>query len=170
MLDTPPEPAFDDLTWLVAHVCQTPVALVTFIDARRQWFKSEVGLGLRETPLDASFCVHFVEQHGVIVVPDAAADERFRNNPLVNGAPHVRFYAEAPLDSADGHRLGALCVLDYRPRDLTDAQRQALLALARQVPLVFVDTNLFLDFYRARNEVGSTLLNHLPLIQKHNGL
>ena len=126
ILDTPAEQAFDDLVRLVAHVCQTPIAVINFIDKNRQWFKSEVGLGVRQTPLDVSLCAHAILQRGVLVVPDTEKDERFKTNPLVVGEPYLRFYAGALLETADGHALGTLCVLDYRPRNLTDAQRDAL--------------------------------------------
>jgi hypothetical protein len=133
ILDTPGEQDFDDLVRLVAHVCQTPVAVINFIDRDRQWFKSEVGLGVRETPLDASICAHAILEREVLVVPDTQEDERFKNNPLVVGEPYLRFYAGALLKAEDGHALGTLCVLDHRPRDLTDGQQEALRALARQV-------------------------------------
>ncbi|HEV7300711.1 MAG TPA: PAS domain S-box protein, partial [Tepidisphaeraceae bacterium] len=133
ILDTPGEQAFDDLVRLVAHVCQTPVAVINFIDRDRQWFKSELGLGVRETPLDASICAHAILERELLIVPDTQEDERFKNNPLVVGEPYLRFYAGALLKTGDGHALGTLCVLDHRPRDLTDSQQEALRALARQV-------------------------------------
>ena len=133
ILDTPREPAFDDITRLVAHVCQTPIALVSFVDAHRQWFKSELGLGVRETPLGMSMCAHAILERDLLVVPDALADERFRTMPVVASHPHLRFYAGARLVSPDGQPLGTLCVLDYVPRTPTPAQLDALRALARQV-------------------------------------
>ena len=133
ILDTPREPAFDDITRLIAHVCQTPIALVTFVDADRQWFKSEVGIGVRETPLGQSICAHAILEHDLFVVPDTRKDERFLTNPLVARKPHLRFYAGARLMSPDGQALGTLCVLDYVPRTLTPEQLAALRSLARQV-------------------------------------
>ena len=133
VLDSPPEPAFDDLTRLIAHVCQTPMATVTFIDADRQWFKSEVGMGARQTPLDRSICAHAILQEDLLVVPDTLADERFRDSPFTRDKPPLRFYAGARLVSPDGQALGTLCVLDLVPRTLTPHQQDALRALSRQV-------------------------------------
>ena len=133
ILDTPPEQAFDDIARLVAHVCQTPVALVSFVDEHRQWFKAEVGMGVRETPLDLSICAHAILRKDLFVVHDTLEDEVFRENPVVKHDPHLRFYAGAQLITPDGQALGTLCVLDYVPRSLTPQQQDALRALARQV-------------------------------------
>jgi two-component sensor histidine kinase len=133
ILDTPPEPAFDDLVQLAARACQAPVALISLIDERRQWFKAEVGLGVRETPLDRSICLTATLQPGLTIVPDLTEDPRFARNPLVTGEPHLRFYAGAVLKTPDGVPLGALCVLDCMPRDLTEEQASTLTVLARQV-------------------------------------
>lgn len=133
VLDTPPEPAFDDLVQLAAWACETPVALISLIEDRRQWFKAEVGLGLRETPLEQSICVRTMLRPGLTVVHNLAEDPRFTANPLVSGEPHLRFYAGAVLETPDGLPLGTLCVLDHEPRDLTEDQAFALQALARQV-------------------------------------
>ena len=132
ILDTDPEQAFDDLTMLASHICGTPMALITLIDEDRQWFKSEIGVGVRETERSIAFCTHAIKQPGIMEVPDARDDDRFRHNPMVVGAPHIRFYAGAPLITPDGHGLGTLCVVDTRPRRLTAEQAQALDALRRQ--------------------------------------
>ena len=133
ILDTEEEEAFDDITRLVAHICDVPVAMITLVDRNRQFFKSEIGLGVRETPLALSACAHAILQPGLTVVPDATRDERFVDNPLVSEAPHLRFYAGAPLETPDGHALGTLCVLDYKTRELSEYQKQAINTLARQV-------------------------------------
>ena len=133
ILDTEPERAFDDLAQLAAHLCATPIALITLVDAHRQWFKARVGLSIAETARSVSFCAHAIEQPGLFVIPDATRDARFRDNPFVASAPHVRFYAGAPLVTPDGQALGTICVIDHVPRDLTAEQREALDALRRQV-------------------------------------
>jgi len=133
ILDTPSEPAFDDLTLLAAHICETPIALVSFVDADRQWFKSRVGLDVAQTERDMAFCAHAIAGPGMLIVPDALEDERFANNPLVVDDPRIRFYAGAPLRVGGGSGLGTLCVIDRVPREFTPAQQEALEALSRQV-------------------------------------
>jgi anti-sigma regulatory factor (Ser/Thr protein kinase) len=137
ILDTDPEKAFDDLTILASSICNTPMALISVIDSDRQWFKSKVGVDLRETPLEVSFCAVAIKQPNLFVVPDASKDPRFSSNPFVVSDPKVRFYAGAPYSSSDGHPLGTLCVIDIVPRELTPSQEAALLALSRQVQAQF---------------------------------
>ena len=132
ILDTDPEQAFDDLTMLASQICGTPIALISLVDETRQWFKSRVGLQAHETARSVSFCAHAIQQRGIFLVPDALQDARFRNNPLVLGEPHIRFYAGAPLMARDGEALGTLCVIDRLPRSLTGDEREALEALRRQ--------------------------------------
>jgi len=132
ILDTPREGAFDDITRLAALICGAPMALVSLVDRERQWFKSEIGIGVSETPISSSICAHAIQQTGVFIVPDTLLDERFRHNPLVTGEPHLRFYAGASLRTADGLPLGTVCVLDTQPRELSPEQAEALRALARQ--------------------------------------
>ncbi|MEO5962352.1 MAG: GAF domain-containing sensor histidine kinase [Thermomonas sp.] len=132
ILDTPVEGAFDDITRMAAHVCQVPIAVVNLIDEGRQWFKSEIGLGVRETPLETSICAHAILEEEFLEIPDTTLDERFRCNPLVTGSPGLRFYAGALLRDPAGHALGTVCVLDTQPRTLTEEQRNLLRGLARQ--------------------------------------
>jgi len=131
ILDTEPERTFDDLVVLAAHVCRTPIAMLSLVDDHRQWFKSKVGVEIRETPRESSFCAHAIQQRDLFIVPDAQNDERFRDNPMVLGEPHIRFYAGAPLLNEDGFALGTLCVVDRQPRELDEAQKEALLSLSR---------------------------------------
>lgn len=133
ILDTEPERAFDDLALLASQICGTPMALITLVDADRQWFKARVGLDLVETERSISFCSHAIEQTELFVVPDTTRDVRFRDNPFVVAPAGIRFYAGAPLVTDDGLALGTLCVIDRVPRTLTGEQRQALEALKRQV-------------------------------------
>jgi len=132
ILDTEPEQAFDDLALLASHICGTPIALITLVDADRQWFKARVGITIKETARSLSFCTHAIKQRDVYVVPDARHDDLFRDNPFVATEPGVRFYAGAPLVTPDGHALGTLCVVDQVPRTLTREQSEALEALKRQ--------------------------------------
>ncbi|WP_418139318.1 diguanylate cyclase [Oceanimonas smirnovii] len=133
ILDTPPDSAFDEITELAALLCDTPIAVINFVDRDRQWFKSEKGLGIKETPRDISICAHVILQSELFIVPDTHQDPRFVCNPLVTQDPPLRFYAGALLNSPDGLPLGTLCVLDHRPRELTEKQQVALTTLANQI-------------------------------------
>jgi PAS domain S-box-containing protein len=133
ILDTPREKDFDDIAKMASEILRVPIAVVNFMAAERQWFKAEIGLGIRETPRDIAICAHAILQPGIFVVPDTTKDERFRNNPLVAGEPHLRFYAGALLETPEGLPLGTMCVLDYKPRELSEHEAFVLSTLARQV-------------------------------------
>jgi diguanylate cyclase (GGDEF)-like protein len=134
VLDTLPEEGYDDIALVAAQVCQTPIAVVSLVDAERQWFKARIGLESQETSRDVAFCAHTIlEPDSVFTVPDARLDQRFHDNPLVVEDPSIRFYAGAPLVTVEGDALGALCVVDRVPREISSADEAALMALARQV-------------------------------------
>jgi PAS domain S-box-containing protein len=133
LLDTPAEQEFDDITLLASFLCETPIALISLVDKERQWFKSRVGLDVAETPRDMALCAHAILGDDLFEVTDAASDIRFADNPVVTGDPHLRFYAGVPLKTSDNHNVGTLCVIDREPRRLTEPQRAALKALARQI-------------------------------------
>lgn len=168
ILDTPPEPDFDDMVALASHICGAPMSLVNLIDADRQWSKASVGgvgvgggggvVGVQEAeiPREASFCAHAILGNELMVVPDAAADARFADNPLVARRKGIRFYAGAPLITTEGYALGALCVIDATPRRLALPQLKALRALSRQVI-----TQLELRRFAALLARGTTRLREL---------
>jgi diguanylate cyclase (GGDEF)-like protein len=134
ILDTLSEREYDDVAKLAALICGTPIALISFVDRDRQWFKARIGMPVSATSRAHSFCAHAIRQpDDVMVVPDAASDPRFAENPLVTGFPRIKFYAGAPLVTSEGAALGTICVIDQAPRELSQAQIEALAALSRQV-------------------------------------
>jgi len=151
ILDTPMEPAYDELADIAGHVCEAPVALISFVDRDRQWFKASLGLDVPETPLDQSVCRYAIRQSGVFIVPDLALDPRFANLHIVTQENPMRFYAGAPLVTPDGYALGSLCVLDHRPRQLSERVASLLSALARQVVRL-------LELKRANDRQGQMLI------------
>ncbi len=146
LLDTPAEPAYDDIVQLAALICKVPIALITLLDENRQWFKARIGLSVQETPRSVAFCAHAVDRNdGLFLVPDAHQDDRFRENPLVTDDPNIRFYAGVPVGGPDGQPMGTICVLDREPRVITTEQQLALRVLGREVEAQFKIRDQFLQ-------------------------
>ncbi|MBD3884697.1 PAS domain S-box protein [Phormidium tenue FACHB-886] len=182
ILDSEPEVAFDDLTKLAASICATPIALISLVDAQRQWFKSKLGIDAVETTRDIAFCSHTILQPKILIVPDALTDERFADNPAVTGEPHVRFYAGVPLLTAEGYALGSICVTDSMPRELSSNQIEALRALGRQVVAQLELRRKLVESERLRDEARRseaalreseerfrTMANSAPVLMWVNG-
>lgn len=164
ILDTERERDFDEIAELAAELCDAPVCVVNFIDAERQWFKAEVGLGVRSTPLETSLCGHAILQGDFVEIPDTLADVRMADNPLCTGDGGFRFYAGAVLKGASGLPIGTLCVLDQRPRTLDPTQRRALEVLSRQV-MRELDLRIALSREKVlRREVDHRVKNSLASI------
>lgn len=133
ILDTAAESQFNELVELASYICGTPISLVTFIDSDRQWVKAKIGIEATETSREVAFCSHTILSDEIFVVKDAREDERFFDNPFVTGEANIQFYAGAPLIDKEGHRLGSLCVIDQKPRELSVEQLSALKKLSRMV-------------------------------------
>ncbi|MEK7327097.1 MAG: GAF domain-containing protein, partial [Chloroflexota bacterium] len=133
ILDTPSEPAFDELARLAAYVCRTPIAVISLVDATRQWFKSVVGLPYTESPRSTAFCAHTILGTDLFIVEDAGADTRFADHPWVVEPPSIRFYAGVPLITPDGYAIGSLAVMDVATRTLSSEQLACLRTIANQV-------------------------------------
>ncbi|AKD56055.1 GAF domain-containing sensor histidine kinase [Spirosoma radiotolerans] len=135
ILDSMPEQDYDDIVKLASQICQTPIALISLLGEKRQWFKASYGLAIQETPREFAFCIHYIldDPAEALVVTDSREDDRFANNPFVTGDPHVVFYASVPLIDSSGFMLGSLCIIDHRPRQLALPQLDALKVLAKQV-------------------------------------
>ncbi|GAA4447610.1 hypothetical protein GCM10023189_04170 [Nibrella saemangeumensis] len=149
LLDTLPEQVYDDITLIASEITGTPIALLSLVDENRQWFKSRQGLDVQETPREYSFCAHAIlDPNEMMVVEDARHDERFYDNPLTTGHPHIVFYAGVPIVDAGGHAMGSLCVIDSQPRKLPESKRRALKALANVVKAQFEQRKTRLDMDR----------------------
>jgi PAS domain S-box-containing protein len=146
ILDSRPEQVFDAIIASAAQACGVPIALISLIDAHRQWFKANIGLpGVDETPRDVAFCDHAIRDDSLFEVPDATLDRRFSGNPLVTGNPDIRFYAGAPIVLPGGERIGTVCVIDRTPRRLDDRQREMLHGLAAIVAAMLVQRRQLLS-------------------------
>ena len=161
VLDTDPDQDFDDIVKLAAATCGTAISVVNFIDAERQWFKAETGLGVRETPLATSLCAHAILEHEFVEIRDTLEDPRMQDNPLCSGEPGLRFYAGALIKTDEGLPLGTLCVLDYEPRELTSLQRDTLRVLSRQVMALLEARKALRTAAVLRQEVDHRVKNSL---------
>ncbi len=174
ILDTPPEQHFDDIVHVAAHVCNTPIALVSLVEQDRQWFKARVGIEASETPISQSVCSLGLCSNDLLIIPDLTADSRTVDNTLVSGEANLRFYAGAPLVTPTGEIIGMLCVIDVAPRreGLTSEQKMVLQALARQV-IVQLELRLAVDAMQKleterrllNEEMSHRLKNTLALVQ-----
>jgi len=171
ILDTPPEERFDRLTRIAKCTFNVPTALVTLVDDDRQWFKSSIGMDVREIPRAISFCGHAILDDELFIVRDAKIDERFKDNPLVQGEPWIRFYAGYPLKAQNGERLGTFCVIDYKPRSFNEKEREVLKDLAsmaeQELSMVHIATSD--DLTKISNRRGFMMLaqNNLNICIQH---
>lgn len=170
ILDTEAEEQFDRITRLVAVLLDAPIALVSLIDHRRQWFKSSFGLSTRETPREHAFCAHAICGRDLFVVPDATKDTRFAENPLVTGQPNIRFYMGAPLVTHDDYALGTLCVIDRTPRSDPPAQhKQAIRDLAAVVMHHMETRRLLRQNQSAARRAGSVVAEMIQSLEAPAG-
>jgi signal transduction histidine kinase len=155
ILDTLPEQVFDDITYLASVICDVPIALISLVDEKRQFFKSHFGLDVSETPREYSFCAHAIlKPEDSFLVENAHLDERFKSNPLVTGSPNIAFYFGIPIVSEDGYPYGTLCVIDKIPRILNEKQIDCIKKLTRQVENIFIlrsQTNRLKLYYENLN-------------------
>jgi signal transduction histidine kinase len=133
ILDSAAEKMYDEIVELASFICDTPISTITLIDDKRQWYKASKGLKDAETERDIAFCAHAILEDEIMIVKDATQDERFQDNPLVTGKPDIRFYAGMPLVTQAGHKIGTLCVIDTKPRELSVKQKFAIRVLRDQV-------------------------------------
>lgn len=170
IIDTEAEAEFDEIVQVVSDICGTPVSLISLVETDRQWFKAKTGIAISETPFDLSVCAHGILQPDLLEIEDMSRDARTIDNPLVKGEPHARFYAGAALTTSDGHPLGMLCVLDYQPRKLTDAQRALLKVMARLVMRQIELRKTLISERRAHESVQEILHKANALLDRNDML
>jgi len=158
ILDTLPEQSFDELLSIAAQVCNCPTALISLVDTDRQWFKAKINMNVNETSRCVSFCAHAINQDKVMVITDTEKDIRFHDNPLVTNKPNIRFYAGAPIQSPNGYNLGTVCVIDYKPNSISEAQKQSLKDIAAQVACLIA--------LRKENYVARQMVHHSRQIEQ----
>ena len=164
ILDTGPEQAFDDVVALASRICEMPISLISLVDADRQWFKAKVGMDAEETSIEKAICAHAIAQDDFLEIPDTRADARTADNPLVTGDDNLRFYAGALLRDQEGLALGTLCVLDTKPNQLNDLQRETLRVLARQVVTQMELRRALEEAELLRHEVDHRVKNSLQSV------
>ena len=167
ILDTPHERDFDEIVDYVARLCDAPIALITLVEDERQWFKAARGFELRETPVTVSICFHALAEDELLEIPDTAQDPRTAENPFCTGPDAIRFYAGALLRLEGGTPIGTLCVLDRRPRRLTEAQRETLILLARQVVRQIELREALTVQRRLRSEIDHRVKNSLQMVASY---
>jgi PAS domain S-box-containing protein len=163
ILDTEPEPSFDDLTILASQICETEISLISLIDHDRQWFKSRTGMPAEETPRDISWCGHAILEDDIFEVSDASTDDRFKDNPLFLGAPHVRFYAGMPLVTQNGYKIGTICVIDKTPKKLNDWQKEVLRKLSKQA-VILIESRIREKKLLEANLKLEAIVNNIPVM------
>lgn len=157
ILDTEDETIYDNIVEMASKICDTPVALMSFIDTDRQWVKARKGMSIRETTRDVSFCSHVIQQDGPFVIPDAKEDIRFKNNPFVTSGPRIRFYAGVPLKSAKGSSVGTLCVIGYTPKELTPWQVELLVSLGKHASTLLGTRKIQTETRKLCHEINNPL-------------
>ena len=165
LLDTLNESEYDQIVEIASQICGTPIALISLIDEKRQWFKSKVGLSATETPREFAFCAHAILQEEVFIVENSSEDPRFFDNPLVTGAPHVQFYAGAPIKSPEGFPIGTVCVIDNNKRKLTEKQISALKALSSQVTVLLNNRMQIKELKKTQEQLSYKTIAYENLIQ-----
>ena len=160
ILDTDAESDFDELVTLASKIFKVPISTVTILDAHRQWFKAAIGLNVKETERDISFCTHAIQQHEPLVISDTSLDTRFSQNPLVLDEPHLAFYAGVPLRTSDDSAVGTFCIMDKKPRDLSPDELDILKVLANQAMKLLelrAQRNSFRDLVKEKESINKKL-------------